>query len=135
MKLPAASKSFPCSVYATACLVYQQNQCAYNVHSGDLVPTILEDVQAAAQSHNHMGSYMLQTAGAASLLAAECTAEAKEQMSSQRRRLPEQARAFDDGFSLGCICTLKVQTACTKSIMQYGVPAKRACQSCLTTIW
>lgn len=51
---------------------------------------------------------MMQAACAASLAAAESAAEAKEQLSTQRRRLPEQARAFDDGFSVGLVVLMKV---------------------------
>lgn len=51
---------------------------------------------------------MLQVAGAASLVAAESAAEAKQQLMVQRRRLPEQAQAFSDGFAVGLAFLLKV---------------------------
>ena len=73
----------------------------------------MERVQAAVSSQHYLSSCMVQVAGAASLVAAESAAEAKQQLMVQRRRLPEQAQAFSDGFAVGLAFLLKVslQTA------------------------
>ena len=51
---------------------------------------------------------MVLIAGAASLAAAESMAEAKQQLMTQRQRIPEQAQAFDDGFGVGLAYFLQV---------------------------
>lgn len=51
---------------------------------------------------------MVLIAGAASLAVAESMAEAKQQLMTQRQRIPEQAQVFDDGFGVGLAYFLQV---------------------------
>lgn len=57
-----------------------------------------------------MSSITLQLSGTLTLTAAEAAAEAKEQLWTHRRKLPDQAQASDDGFALGLACVLQVCT-------------------------
>ena len=66
------------------------------------------DLKAIQVTSHSVSSIMLQVSGALSLTAAEAAAEAKEQLLSHRRKLPEQAQVFDDGFALGLAYTVQV---------------------------